>query len=45
MGHGEFEQYAEQALKLRLDAANSKLADEFDGIYEPDAIRAMLDES
>lgn len=45
MGQREFEQYAEQGLKLRLDAAHSKLAEEFNGIYEPDAIRALLDAS
>ena len=41
----EFEEYADQALPVRLDAAGARLAKEFAGVYEYDAIRGMLDES
>ena len=45
MAQHEFERFADQALQLRLDAASKRLTAEFEGIYDGDAIRALLHES
>lgn len=45
MGQHEFEIYADKALQLRLEAATSRLAKEFDGIFDRDTIHAMVEES
>jgi protein-tyrosine-phosphatase len=45
MGQHEFERFAEDALQLRLDAAGTRLAEEFEGIYDRDTIRATVEES
>jgi protein-tyrosine-phosphatase len=45
VGHGEFEQYADAALELRLEVATNRLAQEFEGIYDRETIAAMIQES
>jgi protein-tyrosine-phosphatase len=45
VGQREFEQYADAALKLRLEVATNRLAEEFDGVYDRDTIATMIQES
>jgi hypothetical protein len=45
MGQHAFERLAEQAFQLRLDAATDRLAEEFEGVYDRDAIKAVVQES
>jgi protein-tyrosine-phosphatase len=45
MSEREFERFADAGLQLRLDAATTRLADEFEGVYDRDTIKAMIEES
>jgi len=45
MGQREFEQYADAALQMRLEAATNRLAEEFDGVYDRETIEAGVQES
>jgi protein-tyrosine-phosphatase len=45
VGQGEFEQYADAALEMNLDAATNRLAQEFEGVYDRETIAAMIQES
>src|SRR5262249_21129358 len=41
----EFEQYADAALQDRLDVATTRLAEEFDGVYDRETIESAVQES
>jgi protein-tyrosine-phosphatase len=45
VGQREFEQYADAGLQLRLDAATDRLVEEFEGVYDREAIKAAVEES
>src|SRR5262245_4525408 len=41
----EYEQYADAALQSRLDIATTRLAEEFDGVYDRETIKTTVQES
>jgi arsenate reductase len=45
VGQHEYEKYADAALQSRLDIATNRLAEEFEGVYDREAIATTIQES